>query len=459
MVYVLTKENKPLMPTNRHGHVRKLLNSGKAKVVRRCPFTIKLLYDTPNIIQELTLGVDTGSSVIGTAVSTNNGKIVYTSKVTIRNDIKEKMDRRRQFRRTRRNRKTRYRQCRLVKAENKKKNNEDLSWMQYKRLRRYAKVYKGVTRNRNSFSPTMRSKIHSHIKEIEFIKSILPIKTLVIETGTFDPHLMKNPALANPEIAKWGYQKGTNYGFENTKSKVLNRDDYKCHVCKTKKQGVKLEVHHIQFRRFNGSDEEYNLITLCHDCHKHLHHVYGDNWELSAKEYLKLKKNIVGKSKGQLSHATQMNSIRVQLLKYYPEAIETFGYVTKANRLSLGIEKDHHLDACVIASCGKPISNKSSLIKKYCIAKGQYKLTDGKHSENKPDRTPVNGLSANCKVEYFGKEYFINGIDRKGYVILKDIEGNKIDFSYMGKGMKTPKLCNIKRISARKTQLVILNKE
>ena len=35
MVYVLTKESKPLMPTNRHGHVRRLLKAGKAKVVRR----------------------------------------------------------------------------------------------------------------------------------------------------------------------------------------------------------------------------------------------------------------------------------------------------------------------------------------------------------------------------------------------------------------------------------------
>ena len=87
------------------------------------------------------------------------------------------------------------------------------------------------------------------------------------------------------------------------------------------------------------------------------------------------------------------------------------------------------------------------------------KVTDGKHSENKPDRTPVNRLSANCKVKYFGKEYFISGVNRKGYAVLKDIEGNKIDFSYMGKGMKTLKLCNIKRISARKTQLVILNKK
>lgn len=328
MVYVLTKENKPLMPTNRHGHVRRLLKQGKAKVVRRCPFTIKLLYDTPEIVQELTLGVDTGSSVIGTAVSTNEGKIVYTSKVTIRNDIKEKMDRRRQFRRTRRNRKTRYRKPRFLN--------------------------RGNSIRENRFSPTMVSKIHSHIKEIEFVKSILPISRLVLETATFDTHLLKNPSLANEKIRHWGYQKGANYGFENTKAMVLNRDGYKCHICKNKKKGVKLEVHHIIFRSNGGSDDADNLITLCHDCHTKLHNYARLH---DGKTNLKLK----GKPKGQLNHATQMNSIRIQLLKHYPEAIETFGYITKANRQNLGIEKDHHLDACVIASGGKSIINLGSV--------------------------------------------------------------------------------------------------
>lgn len=42
MVYVLNKNGQPLMPTNRHGKVKHLLKDGKAKVVRRCPFTIKL---------------------------------------------------------------------------------------------------------------------------------------------------------------------------------------------------------------------------------------------------------------------------------------------------------------------------------------------------------------------------------------------------------------------------------
>ena len=72
MVYVLSKDGQPLMPTNRHGKVKHLLKMGKAKVVRKCPFTIKLLYDSTNHTQSLTLGVDTGSGTLGTAVSDYN---------------------------------------------------------------------------------------------------------------------------------------------------------------------------------------------------------------------------------------------------------------------------------------------------------------------------------------------------------------------------------------------------
>lgn len=41
-----------------------------------------------------------------------------------------------------------------------------------------------------------------------------------------------------------------------------------------------------------------------------------------------------------------------------------------------------------------------------------------------------------------------------GYAILMDIEGNKIDFSTMPKGYKTPKLSNCKRVSARSSQMI-----
>ena len=416
MVYVLSKNGQPLMPTNRHGKVKHLLKDGKAKIVRRCPFTIKLLYDSTNHTQNLTLGVDTGSGTIGAAVSDDNGNIVYMSKVEVRNDIVDKMKQRSKYRRNRRNRKTRYRKARWLNRRNSIKSDR--------------------------FSPTMVSKFHSHIKEIEFIKSVLPITTLVLETAQFDTHLMKNPSLANPKIKHWGYQKGTNYGFENTKAMVLNRDNYTCQCCKGKHKDSKLEVHHIVFRSQGGSDEESNLITLCHTCHKDLH-----NGKIIHK--------FNGKKKGTLKYATQMNSIRRQLLKYYPEAIETYGCVTKANRLSIGISKDHHLDACVIASGLNPIMIKTNLLYlKKSVSKGDYKQSQGVRSEQSIITGKISGFRKFDKVKYFGKEYFIKGRMSTGYAILMDIEGNKIDFTTMPKGYKTPKLSNCIRIASRKTTLV-----
>lgn len=417
MVYVLNKGGRPLMPTDRHGKVKHLLKSGKAKVIKKCPFTIKLLYESTNHTQNLTLGVDTGSGTIGAAVSKNNGDIIYMSEIIVRNDITDKMKQRTKYRRSRRTRKTRYRKPRWLNRKNSIKSDR--------------------------FNPTMISKFHSHVKEIEYIKSILPITTMVFETGQFDMHLMKNPSLANPKVRHWGYQKGTNYGFENTKAMVLNRDNYTCQCCKGKHKDSKLEVHHIIFRSQGGSDEQSNLITLCHTCHKNLH---------SGKVNLKLK----GKMKGNLKYATQMNSIRKQLLKLYPDAIETFGYVTKANRLVLGIEKEHYYDACTIATQGNAFTVKSNLYKKKCVSDGDFQKTKGIRSEQPIITDKICGFRKFDKVKYFGREYFIKGRMSTGYAILMDIEGKKIDFSAMPKGLKTPKLSNCKRITARSTQMIYL---
>lgn len=415
MVYVLDINGQPLMPTNRHGKIKHLLKQGKAKVVRRCPFTIKLLYESTAYTQNLTLGVDTGSGTIGTAVSKDNGNIVYMSEIIVRNDITDKMTQRAKYRRNRRNRKTRYRKARWLNRKNSIKTDR--------------------------FSPTMQSKLHSHVKEIEYIKSILPVTSMVLETGQFDTHLMKNPSLANPKIKHWGYQKGTIYGFENTKAMVLNRDNYTCQCCKGKHKDSKLEVHHIVFRSQGGSDEESNLITLCHTCHKDLH---GG----------KINPKLSGKIKGTLKYATQMNSIRKQLFRTYPDAIETFGYVTKAHRLALGIDKKHYYDACTIAAQGKLFRITTSLYKKKCVPDGDFQKTKGVRSEQAIVTSKIGGFRKFDKVRYFGKEYFIKGRMSTGYAILMDVDGKKIDFSAMPKGYKTPKMANLKRLAARSSWMV-----
>jgi hypothetical protein len=253
---------------------RLLLKAGKAKVVRRTPFTIKL-YGQPDhtSTQALTLGVDTGSAVIGSAVADEQGKILYLSEVEIRNDLAKTMKERAAYRRNRRSRKTRYRAARWLSRKNSIKTGR--------------------------FSPTMRSKIEAHLREIRFAHSLLPITSIVLETGTFDPHALKNPAVLQQ---KWLYQKGINYGFANTRAYVLTRDGYTCQQCKGKAKDQRLEVHHIVFRNQQGSDEEANLLTLCKTCHESLH-----AGTIALKH--------TGKKKGKLLHATQMNSIRVQLLR------------------------------------------------------------------------------------------------------------------------------------------------
>lgn len=153
-VYVISQDGKPLMPTT-PARARKMLKGGKAKCIRRIPFTIKLLYKTTTYTQSITLGIDTGSSHIGSAAADNRGNVLYLSEIEIRNDITDKMKQRAKYRRNRRNRKTRYRQVRWLNRKNSIKSDR--------------------------FSPTMVSKINSHLKEISFAKSLLPITHVILE--------------------------------------------------------------------------------------------------------------------------------------------------------------------------------------------------------------------------------------------------------------------------------------
>jgi 5-methylcytosine-specific restriction endonuclease McrA len=407
VAYVLDPNKQPLMPCS-CVIARLLLKQGKAKVVKKTPFTIRLLY-TPETTytQPLNHGVDSGSAVIGSAVADTNGNVVYLSQVEIRNDIADQLKERAMYRRNRRNRKTRYRKARWLNRKNSIKNDR--------------------------FSPTMTSKINAHLREIHFVKSLLPISSVVIETATFDPHALKNPEVLQKKRL---YQQGVNYGFANTKAYVLTRDNYICQHCKGKSKDKRLEVHHIIFRSQNGSDEEANLITLCKTCHDGLH---AGNLKLKA----------TGKKKGQLQHATQMNSIRTQLLKRI-EAEETFGFVTKEHRQLADLKKEHYLDATVIATQGTiPIFQTRNVLFKKCIPDGDYQQSKGIRSEQKLTTRKINGFRKFDKVRYLGQDYFIKGRMATGYAILMDIHGTKVDLKPI------PKFSKMQRVSARKSWITI----
>ena len=298
-VFVINRPGEALMPCKPR-KARILLRESKAKVIRRNPFTIQLKYGSTGYKQDLKLGVDTGHNEVGISVVAET-KEVFSAVATMRNDISEKITTRKMYRRNKRNR-LRYRKPRF--------------------LNRSASTKKGC------LAPSVQWKVDAHVKLIQQIKTLMPVTNVVLETGSFDMAKMNNPDITNDQ-----YQKGVQYGFENVKATVLARDDYKC---QSGKKGCcdKLHVHHIKYRSNGGSNAQSNLITLCEKHHNSLH---DGKWYLAITRHKCLKA------------ATTMNAIRNQLLQIFPDATETFGYVTKANRYHHSIEKSHSNDAFVIA--------------------------------------------------------------------------------------------------------------
>src|SRR5574344_1683799 len=140
MVYVLNIQGEPLMPC-KPAKARKLLNKNLAKVVKREPFTIQLLFECENEVQDITLGIDAGSKVIGVSATTDK-KELLSAELQLRNDIVDLLSTKRQNRKTRRNR-LRYRQPRF--------NN------------RVKSKYKGW------LAPSVENKIYNHIKLVNKI--------------------------------------------------------------------------------------------------------------------------------------------------------------------------------------------------------------------------------------------------------------------------------------------------
>lgn len=156
MVYVQDIDGKPLMPTERYGKVRRLLDCGRAKVVCRCPFTIRLAYGTTKHVQMVTLGVDAGSKHIGLSATTEK-KELYAAQCDERTDVTELLASRRELRIARRNRTTRYRKARF---DNRMKGE---GWL----------------------APSVRCKVEEHLRIIEKVNRILPISKTVVEVAQF----------------------------------------------------------------------------------------------------------------------------------------------------------------------------------------------------------------------------------------------------------------------------------
>lgn len=390
MVYVQDIDGKPMMPTTRHGKVRRLLKAKKATVVNLCPFTIQLTYKSTDHKQPVTLGIDAGAKHIGFSATTEKEEL-FACETTLRTDIVDLLSTRLQNRRTRRSR-LRYRKPRF--------NN------------------RGSSKKKGWVAPSVKQRIDSHLNEVNEIHKILPITKIVIEVAQFDTQKMKNHDISGSD-----YQNGEQLGFWNVREYVLFRDGHKCSHCKGKSKDPVLNVHHLESRK-TGGDSPSNLITLCESCHKAFH-----------KGEIELKKKR-GKS---LRDAAVMGIMKWKLYEElksrYDNVSMTFGYITKHNRIKYGIEKNHTSDAFVISRNfnAKRIEYQylKRLVRRHNRQIHKMKILKGGKKKNNQAPFEVFGFRLFDKVLYNNEIFFVYGRRKSGNFNIRDFNGeNPKDVSH-----------------------------
>lgn len=398
MVYVISQDGQPLMPTDRHGKIRRLLKSDKAKVVKHCPFTIQLLYGSTDYTQEISLGIDAGSKYIGISATTQN-RVLYESDVELRNDIVSLLSARRQNRRTRRNRKTRYRKPRFNNRISCKKK----GWL----------------------APSVRQRVNTHLTVVAKVHQILPVTRIIVETASFDIQKIKNPTISGTD-----YQQGDQLGFWNVREYVLFRDGHVCQCCKGKSKDKILNVHHIESRK-TGGDSPDNLITLCKTCHIGYH-----------RGTIKLPKTIHrGTSFRDASFMGIMRwSFYDELKTLYLDVNLTFGYITKNTRIKNNLPKEHYIDARCISGHPLAVSDETYYYQKKvrCHNRQIHKNTILKGGVRKRNQAPyfVKGFRLFDKVMYQGQECFIFGRRSTGRMDLRLLDRTHINASVSYKKLK-----------------------
>ena len=397
---VLDQQGKPLMPTTRLGKVYRLLKAQKAHIVSYEPFTIQLDYQPDTqVIQPMTLGVDSGAIHSGYSVA-NEHREYYSAEVVARNDISNRLSDRRMYRQNRRSRKTRYRKPRFSNRKNKKK-----GWL----------------------PPSLEQKVAVQVNEIDHIHRYFPIETIIVETAEFDIQKIKNPDISGIE-----YQQGTLQGY-NIRNYLLEKHGRKCFYCGKAVSGF--EVEHMLPKSTGGSNRIDNLTLSCHDCNETKGTLTAEEFiqqTLSAKKAASKLKQLPNE-KRLFKYMAYMNATRWALYdaikERYPNVKMTYGYITKYNRIQAGLPKAHHIDAKCITGFATVPSMSQTVVKVKMRRHNRqlHRATFSKGHVRKAASLPVTvfGFQLYDLVLFNNHRYFIKGRRSSGAFALVSVEGLK----------------------------------
>lgn len=341
-VYVVDANGTPVMPTSRLGMVRRWLKSGQAIWCGNSRTTIQFVRPIDTQTQPLTLGVDAGFH-LGMSVVGNDRE--YYASESIRKSEKERITARREYRRTRRNH-LRHRKPRFNNRRRK------VGWL----------------------APSVQHRLEFTIREIQRLYRFLPISQLVVEVSPFD-----NQKLANPNIKPWEYTQGQMHGYQTVKDYLLARDHNRDALDGKAYPVSRLRVHHLVQRKDGGTNQPDNLVLLSDVHHNQANHINGTLAKLAANRQRTID----------YRGAYFMSLLASRLDCYFPNYVQTQGYLTANLRTRYGITKSHLNDAFVIAGGTDQSARTSNVYRREklrCNNRSLQKFYDAKYIDRRDSK-------------------------------------------------------------------------
>lgn len=322
-VFVIDGNKTPLTPCS-PARARKLLNNQNAAVFRMKPFTIilKKVVENPVVAEKIEFKVDPGSKTSGIVVTVNQD-VVFAMNLKhhgslIVNDLLS----RRAIRRSRRNRKTRYRKVRFLNRK----------------------------RAENWLPPSIQSRLDNIVSWFKRLNAWIPLQEIHLEHVNFDTQKMQNPEISGIE-----YQQGTLQGVD-IRQYLLEKFERKCVYCG--KINVPLQVEHVVPKINGGTNKISNLTIACQPCNQ-------KKGSKNIEEFLKDKPEILKKVKSQinttLKDAASVDAMKDKLFLTLSKFLPTFKWsaaLTKFNRQNNSFAKDHWIDAACVGKSGETVNIK-----------------------------------------------------------------------------------------------------
>ena len=322
-VPVVDVDGRPLMPT-RPSRARRLIRQGRAnKLWAKGVFCVQVLdvdADDPDVeVDGVELNIDPGAKATGMAVvsdTLNERRAHALIEVRHRGSrIRNRMDRRRAFRRGRRS-----------------------------RLRNRQPRFDNRSRPEGWLAPSMLTRLANAETWIRRLCAIFPVNFVRVETARFDTQIMENAEISGRE-----YQQGDLAGWQ-LRSYVFHRDGRRCAYCGST-QAERYELDHIVPKSLGGADRVSNLVVACQGCNIAKANVSVEEFLAGKPARLAAIRRL---ERASLAGASQMNIIVPELLR----RLEAMGmpatthdaYTTSWARRRLRVPKTHVNDALCVGA-------------------------------------------------------------------------------------------------------------